>query len=102
LKAFSADGVPLTNGPGLEVLQRRLYPKPTIAALNGTAAAGGLELALACDLIVAAEHARLGLPEVKRGLLAAGGGTRLPRRMPLALALDLGMTGKLGDAPRAL
>ena len=102
LKAFSADGVPMTDGPGLEVLQRRVYPKPTIAALNGTAAAGGFELALACDLIVAADHAKLGLPEVKRGLLAAGGGTRLPQRIPLALALEMGMTGGLIDAPRAL
>jgi len=67
--------------------------KPTIAALNGTAVAGGFELALACDLIVAAEDAKVGIPEVKRGLFAAGGGTTLPDRIPLAAALELGLTG---------
>jgi enoyl-CoA hydratase len=67
--------------------------KPTIAALNGTALAGGFELALACDLIVAAEGAKVGIPEVKRGLYAAGGGTTLPNRIPLAVALELGLTG---------
>lgn len=90
-------------GPGaLEVLLRRFYPKPTIAAVNGTAAGGGFELALACDLVVAAEHARFGLPEVRHGLVAGGGGTRLPRRLPLAIALELGLTGDLVDAQRAL
>jgi enoyl-CoA hydratase len=67
--------------------------KPVIAALNGTAVAGGFELALACDLIVAAEGAKVGIPEVKRGLFAAGGGTALPGRIPLAAALELGLTG---------
>lgn len=67
--------------------------KPTIAALNGTAVAGGFELALACDLIVAAEGAKVGIPEVKRGLFAAGGGTTLPNRIPLPAALELGLTG---------
>ncbi|MFJ8019378.1 enoyl-CoA hydratase-related protein [Streptomyces sp. NPDC096311] len=102
LKEFSSDGAPDVEGPGLEVFQQRLYPKPMIAALNGTAVAGGFELALACDLIVAAEHAKVGLPEVKRGLFAAGGGTRLPQRIPLSLALELGLLGDPVSARRAL
>lgn len=75
--------------------------KPTIAALNGTAVAGGFELALACDLIVAADGAKVGIPEVKRGLFAAGGGTTLPGRIPLAAALELGLTGDPISADRA-
>jgi len=67
--------------------------KPVIAALNGSALAGGFELALACDLIVAAEDAKVGIPEVKRGLFAAAGGTTLSARIPLAAALELGLTG---------
>ncbi len=75
--------------------------KPVIAALNGSALAGGLELALACDLIVAAEDAKVGIPEVKRGLFAAAGGTTLPARIPLALALELGLTGDPVTVTRA-
>jgi enoyl-CoA hydratase len=67
--------------------------KPVIAALNGSALAGGFELALACDLIVATEDAKVGIPEVRRGLFAAAGGTTLPARIPLAAALELGLTG---------
>ena len=67
--------------------------KPVIAAAQATAVAGGLELVLACDLAVVAENAKLGLPEVKRGLFAAGGGMYLARRIPLAKALELTMTG---------
>jgi enoyl-CoA hydratase/carnithine racemase len=77
------------------------YPKPVIAAVNGAAVAGGFELVMGCDLVVAAEHARFGLPEVKRGLFAAGGGVTLPARVPLAVALELGLTGELIDAKRA-
>ena len=78
------------------------YPKPLIAAVNGSAVGGGLEMAMACDLVVAAEHARFGLPEVKRGLYAAGGGTMLSTRIPLALALEMGLTGRLVDADTAV
>lgn len=74
---------------------------PVIAAVNGAAVAGGFELVLACDLVVAADHARFGLPEVKRGLIPAGGGTLLPQRIPLAVALELGLTGDTIDATRA-
>ena len=77
------------------------YPKPLIAAVNGAAVGGGLELVLACDLAVAADHARFGLPEVKRGLYPAGGGTLLATRIPQALALEIGLTGRLVDADQA-
>ncbi|WP_395108035.1 enoyl-CoA hydratase-related protein [Actinomadura sp. SCN-SB] len=101
LKAFAAGGKPAGDGPGLEIFTERVFPKPIIAAVNGAAVGGGFELALACDLVVAAEHARFGLPEIRRGLVAAGGGTRLPRRIPLAIALEMGLTGEYIDAPRA-
>jgi len=76
-------------------------PKPVIAAVNGAAVGGGFELVLACDLVVAADTARFGLPEVKRGLLAGGGGTLLGTRLPLSLALELALTGDLVNAARA-
>ncbi|GAB2964254.1 enoyl-CoA hydratase-related protein [Amycolatopsis acidiphila] len=102
LRAFAAGGAVIDESrPGLEVFTERVYPKPVIAAVNGTAVAGGFELVLACDLAVVAEHAKFGLPEVKRGLVAAGGGTNLPRRIPLALALELALTGETFDAARA-
>jgi enoyl-CoA hydratase len=75
---------------------------PVVAAVNGAAVGGGLELLLGCDLVVAAEHARLGLPEVRRGIAATDGGTDLPRRIPLAVALEMGLTGRSIDAQRAL
>jgi enoyl-CoA hydratase len=75
--------------------------KPVIAAVNGAAVGGGFELALACDLVVAADTARFGLPEVKRGLFPGGGGTLLGTRLPLSLALELALTGELIDAQRA-
>jgi enoyl-CoA hydratase len=104
LKAFAASGsTPASSdGPGLSVLMGRTYPKPIVAAANGSALAGGFELLLACDLIVAGEHAKFGIPEVKRGLVAAGGGIlTLPQRIPLAIALELGLTGETIDATRA-
>lgn len=76
--------------------------KPWIAAVNGAALAGGAEIALACDLIVAADHAVFGLPEVQRGLIAGAGGLyRLPRALPRQLALELIATGDPLDAQRA-
>ena len=81
----------------------RRFAKPLIAAVNGTCLAGGMELALACDLIVAVEEAIFGLPEVKRGLVAgAGGVTRVCQRIGLAPALEIVLTGDPIDAPRAL
>ena len=103
LKAFAAAGGPPlpSDGPGLEVLLREAYPKPVVAAVNGSAFAAGFELLLACDLIVAATHAKLGLPEVKWGLAAGRGLELLPRRVPLAIALELALTGEPVDADRA-
>ena len=77
------------------------YPKPVIAAVNGTAVAGGFELMLACDLAVVAQHATFGIPEVKRGLIAGAGGTLLPLRLPMPIALELGITGDPITAARA-
>lgn len=81
---------------------RGRFSTPVIGAANATAVAGGFELLMACDLIVASDAARFGIPEVQRGLFAAGGGVFLPRRIPLAVALEIGMTGDLIDAGRAL
>jgi enoyl-CoA hydratase len=81
----------------------RDFPKPLIAAVNGPALAGGFEIVLSCDLVIASDTARFGIPEVKRGLMAAAGGLiRLPKRVPLAIALELAMTGDPIDANRAL
>lgn len=81
----------------------RPFSKPLLAAVNGYAYGGGLELMLSCDLTVAAPHARFAIAEAKRGLLAAGGGlVRLARRIPLAIALEMAMTGEPIDAQRAL
>jgi len=90
--------------PGLGAITRNFDArKPTIAAINGACLAGGLELALACDIRVAAEHARFGLPEVCRGILPGAGGTqRLPRALPLGVALEMVMTGAPIDAQAAL
>jgi enoyl-CoA hydratase len=88
---------------GFAGIVTRDFPKPIIAAVNGPALAGGFEIVLSCDLVVAAETARFGIPEVKRGLMAAAGGLiRLPKRVPLAVALELAMTGDPIDAQRAL
>ncbi len=76
--------------------------KPTIAAVNGYAVAGGLEMALACDIIIAAEHAQFGLPEPKRGLVAGAGGIHyLPRAIPMHVAMGIILTGKHISAQEA-
>ncbi len=84
-----------------EAFYRTGFAKPVVAAVNGSAVGGGFELMLACDLAVMADHALLGLPEVKRGLFAGAGGTLLPKRIPAAIALELGLTGALVTAARA-
>ncbi|GIK77909.1 MAG: putative enoyl-CoA hydratase/isomerase [Actinomycetes bacterium] len=90
--------------PGLGGLTRNLDPgKPVLAAVNGACLAGGLELALACDLRIAAEHATFGLPEVGWGLIPGAGGTqRLPRAVPQALAMEMLLGGDPIDAATAL
>ncbi len=80
-------------------LFRRPSRKPLIAAVEGYAVGGGFEMCLACDLIVAGEGARFGLPEVKHNLPAMGGGLlRLPKRIPYHLAMEMALTGELKDA----
>jgi enoyl-CoA hydratase len=79
---------------GFAGIAQRASRKPLIAAIEGFALAGGLEVALACDLIVAAKGARMGIPEAKRSLVAAGGALlRLPRRMPYHVVMELALTG---------
>ncbi|GAA1565720.1 crotonase/enoyl-CoA hydratase family protein [Dactylosporangium maewongense] len=87
---------------GFAGIARHWIDKPLIAAVNGFAMGGGTEIALACDLVVAAEDARLGLPEVKRGLVAAAGGVvRLQRQIPLKRALQMALTGDAVDVQEA-
>jgi len=91
-----------TERGGFAGMVKRDFPKPIIAAVNGPALAGGFEIVLACDLVVAADTATFGLPEAKRGLLAAAGGPiRLAKRVPMALALEIVMTGDPIPAERA-
>lgn len=87
--------------PGLDVFTERHYPKPVIAAVNGAAYGGGFGIALACDLIVAAEHARFAIPEVQRGLVGVGVTSRVALRLPPAVVLELALTGEPIDARRA-
>jgi enoyl-CoA hydratase len=100
LKAFAATGErPEVPGRGLCGLTQRPPAKPLIAAVEGYALAGGCELVLACDLVVSADDARFGLPEVTRGLIAGSGGLlRLPRRIPAQIAMEYVLTGKLMSA----
>jgi len=104
LKAFASGegGGIMANKNGFAGIARRDFAKPIIAAVNGHALAGGFEVVLSCDLVVAVEQATFGIPEVKRGLIAAGGGLiRLPKRLPMAVALELALTGDPIDAQRA-
>jgi enoyl-CoA hydratase len=100
LKGFLTGENPLAGGRGFGGIVERPPAKPVIAAVEGYALAGGFEIALACDLIVASEEATFGLPEVTRGLVAAAGGLlRLPRRIPYHLAMEIALTG--GRVPAA-
>lgn len=94
LKAFAAGELAYVPGRGLGFTERPPR-KPLISAVEGHAVAGGTELVLATDLVVAAKGAKFGIPEVKRGLVAAGGGLlRLPHRIPYQKALELALTGE--------
>ncbi|OKJ95690.1 crotonase/enoyl-CoA hydratase family protein [Amycolatopsis sp. CB00013] len=102
LKAALKGESPEIPGRGFGGLTEAELSKPLIAAVEGWAMGGGFELALGCDLIVAAEDAKFGLPEVKRGLIAAGGGViRLPKRIPHHLAMEFLLTGEPIGAERA-
>ena len=95
-------GMKLGNGAFGGITERFDLYKPTIAAVNGFALGGGFELALACDIIVAADHARFGLPEPRVGLAALAGGVhRLPRQIPLKIAMGMMLTGKQITAAEA-
>jgi enoyl-CoA hydratase len=98
LKAFARQGAPR----GLHGMLRRGCSKPLLAAIEGHCLAGGLELALVCDLLVGARSSTYGLPEVGRGLFAGAGGLiRLPRRIPFAAAMEMAITGDPIDASAA-
>jgi enoyl-CoA hydratase len=100
LKGFLTGENPTAGGRGFGGITQRPPVTPIVAAVEGYALAGGFEIALACDLIVASEVARFGLPEVTRGLVAAAGGLlRLPRRVPYHLAMEIALTG--GHIPAA-
>ncbi len=102
LKAFVSGETPAVEGRGFAGLTEYTVKKPLIAAVEGYALAGGLELAISCDLIVAADNARFGIPEVKRGLAAAAGGLlKLPRQIPSRIAMELAVTGDFIDSARA-
>jgi enoyl-CoA hydratase len=101
LKAFVTGERPYVGDRGFAGIVQRPPVKPLIAAIEGFAVAGGLEIALACDLIVAARGAKLGIPEVKRSLVAAGGALlRLPRALPRGVAMELALTGNPISAER--
>src|SRR3954470_19427542 len=102
LKAFVKGERPYVGDRGFAGITQRASDKPLIAAIEGFAVAGGFEIALSCDLIVAARGARLGIPEAKRSLVAAAGALiRLPKRIPYHLAMELALTGDPIDAERA-
>jgi enoyl-CoA hydratase len=101
LGAFVRGESPWFGDRGFAGIAQRSTRKPLIAAIEGFAVAGGMEIALACDLIVAAKGAKMGIPEAKRSLVAAGGALlRLPRRMPYHVVMELALTGDPFPAER--
>ena len=101
LKGFLSGENSAAGGRGFGGITERPPAKPIVAAVEGYALAGGFELALACDIIVASENATFGLPEVRRGLVAGAGGLlRLPRRIPYHLAMEIALTGDRFPATR--
>src|SRR6478736_4585487 len=102
LKGFARGEIPVVEGKGFAGLVKAPPRKPLIAAVEGYALAGGFEIVLACDLVVASSSAKFGLPEVKRGLTAAAGGLlRLQDRIPYHLAMELVLTGRMWPATEA-
>jgi enoyl-CoA hydratase len=101
LKAFATGEFPIT-AKGFGGITQRDFPKPLIAAVNGSALAGGFEMMISCDMVIAADHAKFGIPEAQRGLVAGAGGLiRLPKRVPLAVAYEMALTADPIDAQRA-
>jgi enoyl-CoA hydratase len=101
LKGFLAGDAPTVEGRGFAGITERPPVKPVIAAVEGYALAGGFEIVLACDLVVAAENAAFGLPEARRGLVAGAGGLlRLQHRVPYNLAMEIVLTGEHVPAQR--
>ncbi|MGA7836265.1 MAG: crotonase/enoyl-CoA hydratase family protein [Acidimicrobiales bacterium] len=101
LKAFAAGEFPITE-KGFGGLTKRDFSKPLIAAANGSALAGGFEMMISCDMVIAADHAKFGIPEASRGLVAGAGGLiRLPKRVPIAVAYEMALTAEPIDAARA-
>ncbi|TFH25189.1 MAG: crotonase/enoyl-CoA hydratase family protein [Myxococcales bacterium] len=102
LKAFVTGETPHIHGRGFAGLTEYTATKPIIAAVEGYALAGGFELAISCDLIVAAEDSKFGIPEAKRGLAAAAGGVvKLPKQISPRIAMELALTGDFISAQRA-
>ncbi|MEW4449038.1 crotonase/enoyl-CoA hydratase family protein [Qipengyuania sp. JC766] len=101
LKGFLRGESPIVEGRGFGGVVQAPPAKPLIAAVDGYALAGGLELMIACDLVVANSGAKFGIPEVKRGLVAAAGGVMmLPDQIPERIAMELALTGEFIDAAR--
>jgi enoyl-CoA hydratase len=101
LKGFLSGDSPAFGDRGFGGIVQRPPVKPVIAAVEGYALAGGFELVLACDLVVASEEARFGLPEVRRSLVAGAGGLlRLPKRIPYHVAMEIALTGEHFPASR--
>ncbi|MBM68377.1 MAG: enoyl-CoA hydratase [Haliea sp.] len=102
LKAFVTGELPIVEGRGFAGLCEYTPAKPLIAAIEGYALAGGFELAISCDLVVAADDSKFGIPEVKRGLAAGAGGlVKLPKQIPSRIAKELALTGDFISAHRA-
>ncbi len=102
LKGFLRGERPSIEGRGFGGLTEWTPSKPVIAAVDGYALAGGMELAMSCDLIVANSGSKFGIPEAKRGLAAAAGGLiKLPRQIPPRIAMELALTGEFISAQRA-
>lgn len=102
LKAFVSGETPYVEGRGFAALTEYRAAKPIIAAVEGYALAGGFELAISCDMIVAASDSKFGIPEAKRGLAAAAGGlVKLPKQIPSRIAMELALTGDFISAERA-
>ncbi|NQX93855.1 MAG: crotonase/enoyl-CoA hydratase family protein [Erythrobacter sp.] len=102
LKGFLRGESPSVEGRGFGGVVQAPPAKPLIAAVEGYALAGGLELMIACDLVVASDKAKFGIPEAKRGLVAAAGGVMmLPDQIPERIAMELALTGDFIDAARA-